>query len=179
MGVIMIKLTPEQRKAATTKSNETRRKNKEKKLLEQKERELLKDSLYREILSLKERRDSLLKANEFDELATKLCNKTLIAGTEIVDRAASYQPTCGIYFLCNDKEVLYVGQSISIPTRLATHFNDPSKHFTKVAYVPCEAKHLDVMESLYIHTLNPKLNGSFVGGRKQAPLSLQDILKLH
>lgn len=64
----------------------------------------------------------------------------------------------GIYFLCKEKEVVYVGQSVNIPSRVTTHRNEGQKIFNRVYFLRCPEHELDRLEAQFIKTLKPRLN---------------------
>lgn len=71
----------------------------------------------------------------------------------------------GIYALCqNDGEgfiVVYVGQSVNIPTRIATHVQEGRKIFDSFAVLEhTDAERLDEREEFYIHLYHPQFNGT-------------------
>ena len=71
----------------------------------------------------------------------------------------------GVYFLCQGDEVVYVGQSVSVPDRVMSHIRearrpagktfDPSRIF----YVPVPESELLRVESGFIGRLRPRYNG--------------------
>ena len=80
----------------------------------------------------------------------------------------------GVYFLIKNERIVYVGQSINVYSRIAEHYK--SKFFSDVFSVPCPRSNLDVLESMYIHTFNPDLNGRSVQGKIIAPMSMDDAM---
>jgi len=70
---------------------------------------------------------------------------------------------CGVYFLIEDDDIVYVGQSINIDARVGQHHT--TKTFSFVAYVECQQEKLLALEALYIHKFDPPLNGG--GGYQQ------------
>lgn len=71
---------------------------------------------------------------------------------------------CGVYFLCRDHkgeaaEIVYVGQSVNVYSRVSAHSREGTKTFDSWSYVECHPEQLDLMESLYIHWLRPQFNG--------------------
>lgn len=66
---------------------------------------------------------------------------------------------CGIYFLVNKDEVIYVGKSINIVIRILSHYRSP-KIFTSIKYLECNEKDLDKLETHYIVALKPKYNNT-------------------
>lgn len=166
--------TPEERRAIAAKAHATRRANKEA------EERMRADALERviglkeEIAELERQRDALKMQQVASVAAAKLTGKTLLGESAIVAGAMAWAKVSGIYFLIRDGRVVYVGQSVDVFGRISTHQRD--KTFDAIAYVPCERHLLDKMESLYIHTLRPPLNGDMRNGNKLAPLALDEIL---
>jgi len=74
--------------------------------------------------------------------------------------AVPFEVTCGVYFLLRGRRVVYVGQSINILARIATHAASEDKRgrWDAWAYVPCEARRLDAVEGEYIRRFRPPLN---------------------
>ena len=64
-------------------------------------------------------------------------------------------PLCLIYFLIQDEEVVYVGQTTQGFSRIQAHKN---KQFNKVNYIRCRVDELDELESKYIVKYNPLYN---------------------
>ena len=62
-----------------------------------------------------------------------------------------------VYFLCKDSKVVYVGQSISVASRISTHKH--SKDFDEVYLVHTPSAMLNAVESALIRHLKPELNG--------------------
>ncbi len=131
---------------------------------------------------LKKERDFLLQQVStikhelaLSEISKKLTSKTLVSESDIVQACNPLPMVAGIYFLVDNGNVVYVGQSVNIFSRVSQHYND-KKQFTSFAYIVCEKNILDKMESLYIHLLKPKLNGLLNNGIVCAPLSLDFLL---
>ena len=61
-----------------------------------------------------------------------------------------------VYFLCEGKDVVYVGQSVELLARLAQHRRD--KSFDGVALHVTERADLDLIENINIHYHHPKFN---------------------
>lgn len=74
-----------------------------------------------------------------------------------------YQP--GVYFLCLGAEVVYVGQSVSPASRLATHRRDNSKMFDRAYLIPIPETDLNDVEAMFIKALNPSQQGGIRSGR--------------
>lgn len=65
----------------------------------------------------------------------------------------------GVYFLLQAKEVVYIGQTENIKTRIQAHKDDRSKIFDNVKFidgVPVDL--LDMVEAYYINKVKPKYN---------------------
>ena len=131
---------------------------------------------------LKKERDFLLQQVSsikhelaLSEASKRLTNKTLVSESDIVQSCNPLPMVTGIYFLVDKANVVYVGQSVNIFSRVSQHYSD-KKQFTSFAYIVCDSAILDKMESLYIHYLKPKLNGRLKNDIVCAPLSLDDLL---
>lgn len=64
----------------------------------------------------------------------------------------------GIYFLCKDNKIMYVGQSTSIVSRIATHIKENTKQFDRIFFIVCPAHKLDEIETELIKRFYPPLN---------------------
>lgn len=121
-------------------------------------------------------------ANDFPDQSAlsgmihKLTGQALYSEQEIVSASIVAPKVCGIYFLIYKGSVVYVGQSIHIWSRISQH-TAARKSFDRVAFLPCNKEHLDVLESLYIHILRPELNGAVTPwGQKSAPMTFENLL---
>jgi len=90
----------------------------------------------------------------------------------VIGRARIMERLCGVYFLIDGDEIVYVGQSTNIHSRIAQH-ND--KKFDKFTFVECEQSALNMVESIFIHTYRPKLNLVRVAGYVAAPVSWEEL----
>lgn len=68
-------------------------------------------------------------------------------------------PRCGIYFLFSNNELVYVGQSTNIYSRLGNH----NKDFDEIAAIEVPQQHLKAIEYGLIAAFDPKLNGNCNG----------------
>lgn len=82
----------------------------------------------------------------------------LLSENEIVERSKGNIPSSGIYFLVKGSEVVYVGQSTSVLSRIGTHILDTNKDFDAFSFLSAPKKSLDLLETIYIKVLNPRLN---------------------
>jgi hypothetical protein len=64
----------------------------------------------------------------------------------------------GVYFLCLQDRVVYVGQSVCPTARVGQHQAD--KVFDRVFIYPCLPEHLSLLEGAFIRALRPELNGN-------------------
>lgn len=78
---------------------------------------------------------------------------------EILDAAMPIGTAMGIYFLIKSNEVVYVGQSVDVYSRIAKHRSD-GKDFDSFAFLQCERNMLNDLESLYISALVPFMNSA-------------------
>jgi len=65
-------------------------------------------------------------------------------------------PPC-IYFLLDGLEVIYVGQSINLLSRIVGHRRD-KKEFDRILYLPVAQADLNKIEQSWIRKLKPRLN---------------------
>jgi excinuclease UvrABC nuclease subunit len=81
-------------------------------------------------------------------------------------KSVNVKPLRGIYFLYDNDELVYIGQSISIQRRVWQHFHGDSrieqKSFNKYKFIEInEDESLDKIELLFILEYNPKYNKNF------------------
>ena len=133
------------------------------------------DELKKEREFLMRQISSLKHELALSNISKQLTGKTLLSKDDILQSCNPLPMVTGIYFLVDNANVVYVGQSVNIFSRVSQHFND-KKQFTSFAYIVCDRAILDKMESLYIHYLKPKLNGRLNNDIVCAPLSLDDLL---
>ena len=138
----------------------------------------LKTQLEGEIKTLRRTAGDARHQLAMDNLSRGLTAKTLLTETEISATRLELPIKSGVYFLLQGMRIVYVGQSVNIFTRVSSHLT--SKTFDGYAYVPCPACDLDVLESLYIHTLRPALNGRFTenGPSINTPLRLSELIAI-
>lgn len=75
----------------------------------------------------------------------------------------SLYPVSGVYFLISsENEIVYVGQSTNLISRIPAHYRDKKKfpHFSKVAVLQVPAEQLNEVEENLIQLLKPRLNGT-------------------
>lgn len=162
-------MTPEKKRAAIAKSVAVRKANKQ----IRNDAALARRALTVEINQLK---NEVSHVKALTMASKALTGEVLLKAGDIVKASLPFKKICGVYFLIKDGLVVYVGQSVDIFTRLGMHEN--FKSFDSYAFIECDKAQLDLVESLYIHTLNPLLNGDLTNGSKQAPVSLKGILAL-
>ena len=63
-----------------------------------------------------------------------------------------------IYFLIDGDDVVYVGKSIDLVSRILKHRSENRKKFTRYAYIRCDEIDLVDMEAAYIAKFAPKYN---------------------
>lgn len=61
----------------------------------------------------------------------------------------------GIYALFDGHELVYIGQSVNVNSRVAQH---SGKHFTHAAYIAVPVEKLDEMERALLNLFTPRLN---------------------
>ena len=87
----------------------------------------------------------------------------------------------GVYFLLNEGEIVYIGQSTDMDSRCVIHERD--KIFDSTFYIECESRDMDLIESLMIHHYEPAENKNHAHhGEKCAPMrisKMKDSLNKH
>ena len=82
---------------------------------------------------------------------------------------------CGIYFLFDKNELVYIGQSINCLSRIAEHEN--CKKFDSYYILKCEREQLSEIEAVYIERYKPRYN-SQVPSTKKDSTAYERYLKL-
>lgn len=78
----------------------------------------------------------------------------------ISDKVHEFPMSCfvpGIYFLCRDREILYVGQSVCVAARVPNH-GDKLRQADRIFFLPVPYEQLDNVENALIRHLRPPLN---------------------
>ncbi|HGA7692125.1 TPA: GIY-YIG nuclease family protein [Salmonella enterica subsp. enterica serovar Virchow] len=169
----MHRMTPEKRKATCAKAQATRKANREKREAEKQATLLRLDPLRKEVADLEKRLYALRDIERMSIASAELTGKTLLTPREISTAALPWNHATGVYFLLDGDDVVYVGQSRNVYSRISSH---PGKNFNRYAFVPCAVEALDKLESLYIHLLRPKLNGRKPDGSAFAPLTIESLI---
>jgi hypothetical protein len=65
----------------------------------------------------------------------------------------------GIYFLCQYGQLVYIGQSVQLASRISTH--RAHKEFDRIFFLPWPRFDLNRIETALIKILRPPLNGTF------------------
>lgn len=167
--------TPEERKAIAIKALATRRAKRDAKEAERQSALKYAAHLRQEIAALEAKLDELKRMEAMNCVSAVLTGKSLLRAEEITAASMPWKAQSGIYFLVDKEDVVYVGQSVNVHQRIAQH---TEKQFDRYAFVPCDVGHLNILESLYIHCLRPRLNGNQSDGPKYAPISLGALLGL-
>lgn len=98
----------------------------------------------------------------------------LLTENEIIQNCDKFNIKTAVYFLILNRRVVYVGQSTNVMKRI--NEQNLSKDFDSIKILECEKENLNIIESLYIHSIRPDLNERNKDGFMCAPLSLQEAL---
>jgi len=79
----------------------------------------------------------------------------------------------GVYFLLDEDEIVYIGQSTNIYRRLSSHLSLKKFKFTKFAYLEFPINLLSNEEVKYIKKFKPKYNTNFLHKRAEILLSVK------
>jgi hypothetical protein len=91
--------------------------------------------------------------NDFEQ--NQLSNKERLYGERIA--AQSLRENVGIYFLWHGDDIVYIGRSQSILSRLMQHMHD-GKIFDAYSYISCELHEIAAKERYFIDLFMPRLN---------------------
>lgn len=72
--------------------------------------------------------------------------------------AAKVEKPCGVYFLLEGKEIVYIGQSIDCQKRVGTHIKETAKQFDRACFVPVDRESLNEVEATLIALFKPRHN---------------------
>ena len=86
--------------------------------------------------------------------------KGLLSAAHITQSAMNYEHLTGVYFLILNDEIVYVGRSVNILGRLATHHTNQTIEFNRVFVERCRADQVAHLEAMYINKFKPKHNTS-------------------
>lgn len=93
----------------------------------------------------------------FDRCTANSRPTALKAINRLISMESAVYP-CGVYFLCQGDDVVYVGQATSPARRVASHYED-GKVFDRVFMIPVPIESLIQVEGAFIRMLKPPLNG--------------------
>ena len=165
--------TPEERKAIAAKGHATARLRREREEAERQDALKYAGGLREEIAALEAKLSALERQETMNVVSSTLTGKVLLRANEIARAALPLEKVSGVYFLVDGDEVVYVGQAVNVHSRVGQHTD---KRFDRYAFVPCATDALNVLESLYIHCLRPRLNGDQINGAKCAPIALDALV---
>ena len=81
-----------------------------------------------------------------------------IAGIDGIIEANLTTVFSGVYFLCKNNEIVYVGQAQSVSNRVGNHCGDGVKDFDSAFCIPVSISLLNAVEQYYIKAFLPKYN---------------------
>lgn len=96
--------------------------------------------------------------NKFSVHHGAVDHRGLLSRDLITRKALIYDYVCGIYFLLSNDEIVYVGQSQSVLTRIAAHHQAKEKVFNRIFVIECKPVELNHLEALYIDKYKPRHN---------------------
>ena len=98
----------------------------------------------------------------------------------MIGESIEYEEICGVYFLLHMGEVVYIGQSVNVRTRVSAHQKNygekkPMK-FDDVRVVRADHHDLDLLEMLFITKYRPRYNVIGNKGTKQCPVKQSNMM---
>lgn len=116
-------------------------------------------------------RESELRSSLSDQEPMRLCPEPIrlpeqhvyvdstletLTHADIVLSAIRTDRMCGVYFLMQGDEIVYVGQSRDIYSRISHHLRNIT--CDKITAIPCPEEKLNSLELLYIRKFSPRYN---------------------
>lgn len=102
------------------------------------------------------------KIKTYHEVPTELCKIKNLFELPI----ENIKSPSGIYFLCKNSVIQYIGQAVSINNRVGNHLKDGLKDFNKVFFITCPEANLFSLETALIRYFKPPLN---ISSTKNSP----------
>lgn len=87
------------------------------------------------------------------------CAVTSLETSKDISFLLSYRFTSGVYFLKDNSEVVYVGQSTNVIARIGAGHAD--KIFNEITFIPCDKKYLGETERFWIKKFQPRYNKDY------------------
>jgi len=82
--------------------------------------------------------------------------------------------TSGIYFLCLDGKIKYVGQAENVSVRVYTHYKEGIKNFDSVFFISCPKNQLFELENSLIKYFRPEYN---IAAKAEIKSNHLDVIK--
>jgi hypothetical protein len=87
---------------------------------------------------------------------------------DIVSSATPFDGSSGVYFLIRQGEVVYVGKSIDVFTRIGRHRREGGAWFDSFNVIRCPVERLPELEERYILAFMPMMNTALTYKKPQA-----------
>jgi excinuclease UvrABC nuclease subunit len=85
----------------------------------------------------------------------------------------------GVYFLCHESKIVYIGMSTHIGSRIMTHSKEGQKVFDAVYFITCGIRRVAEVETALIRYFKPKYNFDKTGERdlpRITPITDKDMI---
>lgn len=96
-----------------------------------------------------------------EEMIKKIFDNAIVTNGVLKEYHFNRIPTC-VYLLLQDDEVVYVGKTVDLPTRVSNHLKGnaatPKKEFNRVFYIPYTENVLNEAELSLMQAFKPKYN---------------------
>ena len=103
--------------------------------------------------------DIMMQRHAAEGREDALTERLTLPTDELLAHELPAKNLCGIYFLMDrDGEVIYVGQSENILTRISRHLQQSPEAIARIAYQLFDVADLDRVEAFYIHRFQPPDN---------------------
>ncbi len=85
----------------------------------------------------------------------------------------------GIYFLCKNQDIQYIGRSVNVAQRIITHVSEGFKDFDSIYFISCSVNYLCDLETSCIRYFNPPYNVTNAKPPSQRDLNIVESLFLN
>ena len=102
-------------------------------------------------------------------------NDGLLTRQKIVRKAIPIKPICGVYFLLNGSEIVYIGKSINLIERIGNHYVTLDMSFNSYSYIEERPNNLETLEKAYINKLSPRMNKNHISKTEKLALCGEPI----
>jgi hypothetical protein len=122
-----------------------------------------------------EQKHNFIYFNKYEfKIKSKIPDELLIIDNLFELPIGNIFTTSGIYFLCLDGKIKYIGQAENISARAYTHYKEGIKNFDSVFFITCPKKQLFELENSLIKYFRPEYN---IAAKAEIKSNHLDVIK--